>query len=178
MADAVGAADVDVGAGVGEGAGLAAGVFGAAVGGAGDGLGVGGAVGAAVGGGGGGGVGGCGVAGGGVAAPTTFTVPRMVEGCTAQKYPNVPACESVAARDPVENTPVSNEPLSARAECGIPSWFVQVTVSPTFTVTVAGTNCAPFIATLAFAAIAAPPRARAPITAAIANVKRAIRSRA
>lgn len=90
----------------------------------------------------------------------------------------MPACDNVAERDPVVNTPVSNDPLSARAECGIPSWFIQVTVSPTFTVTVPGTNCTPLIATLAFAAIAAPPSASAPASAAIAKVKRAIRSRA
>lgn len=88
----------------------------------------------------------------------------------------MPACASVTDRDPVENTPVSNEPLSARAECGIPSWFVHVTLSPTFTVTALGTNCAPLIATAAFAASAEPPSAMAPISAAIANAKRAIRS--
>lgn len=78
--------------------------------------------------------------------------------------------------DPVEKTPVSNEPSSARAECGMPSWFVQVTLSPTFTVTALGKNCAPVIATLAFAASAAPPSATVPISAATANARRAIRS--
>jgi hypothetical protein len=59
----------------------------------------------------------------------------------------------------------------------MPSSFVQVTLSPTFTVTALGTNCAPRIATPAFAASAAFPSAIAPISAAIANAKRAIRSR-
>jgi hypothetical protein len=157
---------------VGDGTGLAVGVAGTLVGGGGDGRAVGATVGAAVG---GGGVGGGGV-GAGVAAPSTFTVPRIVDGWTAQKYPNVPAVVMTADREPVEKTPVSNEPLSARAECGMPSSFVQVTLSPTFTVTALGANCAPRMATPAFAAIAAFPSAIAPISAAIANTRRAIRS--
>ena len=119
------AASLGVAAGlaVGVGTGLAVGVAGTLVGGGGDGRAVGATVGAAVGaavGGGGDGVGGGGV-GGCVAAESTFTVPRMVDGCTAQKYPKVPACANVADREPVEKMPVSNEPLSARAECGMPS---------------------------------------------------------
>jgi hypothetical protein len=153
---------------VGDGTGLAVGVAGTLVGGGGDGRAVGAAVGGAVGGG--------GVGGGGVADPSTFTVPRIVDGWTAQKYPKDPACANVADRAPVEKMPVSNEPLSARAECGMPSSFVQVTLSPTFTVTALGANCAPRMATPAFAAIAAFPSAIAPISAAIANTRRAIRS--
>lgn len=88
----------------------------------------------------------------------------------------MPGCANVTERDPVENTPVSNDPLSARAECGMPSWFVQVTLSPTSIVTAAGTNCAPLIATLAFAASAAPESAISRVMAATANARRAIRS--
>ncbi len=88
----------------------------------------------------------------------------------------MPACPKVAERVPVEKMPVSNELLSARAECAIPSSFVQVTLSPTFTVTALGANCAPRIATAAFAAIAAFPSTTVPISAAIANARRAIRS--
>ena len=144
LAGAAAAVGVAVGGGavaVGGGA-VAVGVLGISVGGGGDGRTVGGGVGRAV-------------AGGGVGAPMTVTVPRMVEGCTAQKYPNVPACPNETERDPVVKSPVSKEPLSARAECAIPSWFVHVTLSPTLTVTDAGTNRTPCIATAAFAAAAA-----------------------
>lgn len=88
----------------------------------------------------------------------------------------MPAPAKVTVREPVENTPVSNDPLSARAEWGIPSWLVQVTLSPTSTVTAAGTNWAPLIATLALAATALPVSAMSRVAAAVANTRRAIRS--
>jgi len=78
---------------------------------------------------------------------------------------------------PVENTPVSNEPLSARAECGIPSSFVHEMESPTFTVTLAGTNCAVRIATPALAACAAVALESASATAATAAANANVRRR-
>lgn len=83
---------------------------------------------------------------------------------------------------PLEKMPVSNDPLSARAECEMPSSFVHETESPTFTVTLAGTNATFRMATDAFAASAAcafaSASAIAATIAASANVGRrtAIRS--
>lgn len=55
---------------------------------------------------------------------------------------------------PVANTPVSQVPSSAVAECAIPSRFVHVTESPTLMITVAGWNEASLIWTEALAAYA------------------------
>ena len=144
--DTVAAGDgLAVGTAATGGATMVGGAVGIGVG-IGVGTGVGGRVGTGVGGG----------VGAGVAAPSTRTVPRMTVGWTAQKYPIVPALVNVTERLPVEKTPVSNDPLSAFAECGMPSWFVHVTDSPTFTGTLAGWNVTSRMVTNAFAACATP----------------------
>jgi hypothetical protein len=58
-------------------------------------------------------------------------------------------------RDPVEKMPVLHAPLFAVAECVTLSPFVQVTLSPTLTVTLGGSNAKLLIATAALAASAA-----------------------
>ena len=154
---------VRTGVGDGDGVGLA---VGAAVAGGGVGAGVagvgvrtavgadvGGGGGAVVGGGGGGGVG----AGVAVAGAMTVTVPVM-KVWISQRYWNVPARVMTIARLwSCESTPVSKTP-AAVAVCCEKSRFVQVTVSPTFTVTACGTNAELWMETAAGAASVAPPR--------------------
>jgi hypothetical protein len=50
--------------------------------------------------------------------------------------------------DPLENTPVSNEPSVAVSEWSVPSWLVTVMVSPTLAVAGSGTNLNPLIVIL------------------------------
>jgi hypothetical protein len=54
-------------------------------------------------------------------------------------------CDPLA---PFFRLPVSKLPSDAVAVCGAVSWLVQVTVSPTLTVTVAGLKAKPWIGTL------------------------------
>jgi hypothetical protein len=71
---------------------------------------------------------------------STTTVPCM-NGWTVQKYVKVPAWVNVCeALWPFFRTPVSKLRLFAVAECGLGPAFVQVIVSPTCTVIVAGAN--------------------------------------
>jgi len=57
---------------------------------------------------------------------------------------------------PLLNAPVSHLPPSAVEVCATPSRFVHVTVSPTFTLTVAGWKEKFLIETDALAALASP----------------------
>ena len=152
LGGAVGSA---VGAGVGDGDAVGLGV-GATVAGGGVGAGVAGVgvrtgVGATVGGGGGG-------VGGGVAGAMTVTVPVM-KVWISQRYWKVPARVMTIARLWFcESTPVSKTP-AAVAVCCEKSRFVQVTASPTFTVTACGTNAEFWMETAAGAASVVPPSA-------------------
>ena len=98
--------------------------------------------------------------GGGVAAPPLPPLPPppldaastviepVICGWIAQWYGNEPAVLNVTVFEaPVSSVPVSNAPPSAVAVCGISSEFVQVTVSPTVTVTVGGEKVDPEIPT-------------------------------
>lgn len=64
---------------------------------------------------------------------------------------------NVRVRDPLAKMPVSHDLLSAVAECDTPpSLLVQVTVSPTLTVTVPGWNEKSLMDTAELAPTAAP----------------------
>ena len=147
-----------VGAGVGEADGLDVGgaVVGGAVVGGDVGLGVGGGVGATV----GTAVGGRAVVGTGVgvAGAITRTVP-VIAPWIRQRYSNVPAVFSwTVLLCPIASTPVSNAPADV-AVCWAGSRFVQVTVSPTLTLTACGRKRKPSMATVADAAWAVPASA-------------------
>ena len=73
------------------------------------------------------------------AAPWTVTVPVIV-GWIVQWYGNVPAVANVTAPvpPPPAMLPASQDASSAVAVWACASEFVHVTVSPTFTVTLAG----------------------------------------
>lgn len=145
-ATTVGAADVGVGGGVGLAVGDAA-TVGAAVAAR---LGVGATVRTAV----GGGAVGTGV-GAGVAGARTRTVP-VIAPWIAQRYSNVPAAFIWIVRLwPIASTPVSKAP-GAVAVCCAASRSVQVTASPTLTVTDCGRKRKPSIATVADAAWTVP----------------------
>ena len=132
---------------------------------------VGGGGGAVVAGGGGGAVGGGVGAGVGVAVATTVTVPVM-KVWISHRYGNVPARVMTIVRLwPCESTPVSKTP-AAVAVCCEKSRFVQVTDSPTFTVTACGTNAELWIETAAGAACVAPPRASIAASVAPAMMRR------
>jgi hypothetical protein len=82
-------------------------------------------------------------AGAGLPAAVTMTVPRMLP-WKSQPYGYVPGAVNVWANVAAEfSAPLSKEASSAVTECFDASLFVQVTVPPTATVTVAGENCAP-----------------------------------
>ena len=148
---------LDVGSTVG---GLVGSAVGAAVAGTGVGAVVGTAVGTAVGGRvvAGTGVGVAGT-GGGVAGARTRTVP-VIAPWIAQRYSNVPAAFIGSVRLwPSESTPVSKAPADV-AVCWAGSRLVQVTVSPTITVTAGGRKRKPSMATAAEAAWVVPPARR------------------
>src|SRR5918999_794274 len=85
-------------------------------------------------------------------------VPRML-GWGVQKYANVPAWSNVSERlCPALKIPVSKLPSFAVAECGVGPSLVQVTVSPTLTVTAPGENWKSLIVTPAEAAVTPPRR--------------------
>jgi hypothetical protein len=96
---------------------------------------------------------GAGVGAGVGVGPTTTTVPVM-NGWISQWYANDPAARMVIVREPLTKTPVSQVPLFAVEVCETLSLFVQVTVSPTLTVTLLGTNEKFLIDTAALAAAA------------------------
>ena len=102
--------------------------------------------------------------------PCTTTRPVML-GWMLQWYGKLPAAVNVCEKlVPVDMLPESNTPgVSELAVCGTPaSLFVQVTVSPTFTVTVPGAKAKPLIDTLWFAARTSRVKRSAPPTRASA----------
>ena len=86
----------------------------------------------------------------------------------------MPGVVITIVRVPVEKTPVSHAPLFAVAECEVLSVFVHVTLSPAFTVTLAGWNEKLLIVTAALAASAAVARAPDSARATMATANAAV----